>query len=459
MAEVAPRRMLSLKSRVALAVGAVLLLGGIVVLAAALAYGRQAAREAYDRLLLGAAGDIASAITIRDGLAVVDLPISAFQILALAPEDRIQYRVTGPGSQTLTGSDAAPLPPADDVVPGPVFYDGDFGTEPARYVALTRRFAERSFSGPVQVVVGQTLRARRELALDIARNALAVLGAAGIAIGLFAWLAMRSALHPLKRIGQTLSNRDPTDLTPLTLPIPSEIAPMLGALNGFMARLDRQVSSNRNLIGDAAHQLRTPVAAIRAQAQLAADEDDPERRQRIMGRILDRSVGLSRLLDQMLNRAMIIHRTDTEPRAALDLRDVALEVFEEVDAEAIAQDAAIRLDLPSAPQVVRGDALSLTEAGKNLLTNALMHGAPPIRLGVVREGGMVRLFVRDAGPGPSDAVLSGMGARFASGAPAGAGLGLAIAREVAKSHGGDLLLRRCGDGFEAALQIPRAGRT
>ncbi|SDE40271.1 sensor histidine kinase [Limimaricola pyoseonensis] len=451
-----PVRTLSLKSRVALAVGAVLLLGGVVVLAVALAYGRQAAREAYDRLLVGAASDIAASMSVRDGAVVVDMPVSAFQMLALAPEDRIRYRVIGPDGATLTGSDAAPLPPEREGV-GPVFYDGDLGAEPGRYVAVTRRFAERGFSGPVRVLLGQTTRARAALARDIAQGALAVLAAAGVVIGLFAWLATRSALRPLQRLGGALAERDPTDLTPLALPMPSEIAPMLGALNGFMGRLDRQLAASRNLIGDAAHQLRTPVAAIRAQAQLAQDECDPEARARILGRIHERSVGLSRLLDRMLDRALIIHRTDTAPRAALDLRDVALEVFEEVDAAAIAPGARVRLDLPPGPLVVRGDALSLTEAGKNLLANALAHGRAPIRLGVAREGGRARLFVRDAGPGPSEAVLSGLGARFTSGAPGGSGLGLAIAREVAESHGGALLLGRSGDGFEAALALPRAG--
>ena len=452
----AETRSWSLKSRVALAVGAVLLLGGIVVLWVALAYGGQAAREAYDRLLLGAARDIAAAITIRDGAAVVDMPASAFQMLALAPEDRIRYRVTGPDGATLTGSDAAPTPPRRDGA-GPVFYDGALGAEPGRYVALTRRFAERSFSGPVQVVVGQTLRARHALARDIAGGALAVLAAAGIAIGLFAWLATRSALRPLHRLGRALARRDPTDLTPITLPMPAEIAPVLGALNGFMGRLDRQASASRNLIGDAAHQLRTPVAAIRAQAQDAQEEEDPARRARLLGRIHERSVGLSRLLDRMLDRAMIIHRTDTAPRAAVDLRDVALEIYEAL--EDMPGGAAIRLDLPPAPVVVRGDALSLVEAGKNLAANALAHGAPPIRLGIAAEGGAARLFARDSGPGPSAAILDGMGARFAAHAPGGAGLGLAIAREVAQSHGGALRLGPGGetDGFEAALVLPRLG--
>jgi len=439
----------SLKTRVALAMAAVLLVGGVVVLVTALAYGRQAARDSFDRLLLGAAGNIAASITVRDGAVLVDIPMATFDLLALAPDDRIRYRVIGPNNSTLTGSDAASLPRESGET---VLYDGTMGAEPARFVALTRRFAERSFSGSVRVIVGQTLRARRDLTRDIAQNALAVLGGAGAVMALFAWLAVRSALMPLPRIGAALARRDPTDLTPLDLSVPREVALMLSPLNDFMARLDRQVASNRDLIGDAAHQLRTPVAAIRAQAQLAADETDPEKRAHIVARIHARTLSLSRLLDQMLSQAMIIHRTDTVPRALIDLRDIVLDVFEDGEADGA---GTVELHLPDRPVMVRGDALSLSEAGKNMLNNALRHGIAPVWLGV-RPGG--ELFVEDAGQGPPPAVLARIGERFgtAGGAPGGSGLGLAIAKAVAQSHGGALRFGRGTRGFEAALSLPLA---
>ncbi|MGR3755897.1 MAG: sensor histidine kinase N-terminal domain-containing protein [Tranquillimonas sp.] len=442
---------LSLKARVALAVSAVLLAGGAVVLVAALAYGRQAAREAYDRLLLGAASDIAESITVRDGVPLVDVPLSAFQLLALAPDDRIRYRVVGPDGATLTGDDAAPGPAAGSG--DATFYDGTFGEEPARYVSVTRRFAERRFSGPVRVIVGQTLLARQSLARDIAQNALFLLGGAGAAMALIAWLAVRSALRPLARIGRALARRDPTDLTPLDLAAPREIAGLLGALNGFMARLDRQAETNRNLIGDAAHQLRNPVAALRAQAQLALDEGDPGRRSEILSRLHDRAVGLGRLLDQMLSKAMVIHRTDTAPRALLDLRDIAVEVLEDSDHDVVAANVDVTLDLPDRPVGVRGDALSLAEAGKNLLGNALRHGRGPVRLGVT-AGVRPELWVLDAGAGPPPHVLTAPPARFGSRRDrGGGGLGLAIAQAVAASHGGRLVLRNEPDGFRAALRL------
>jgi two-component system, OmpR family, sensor histidine kinase TctE len=449
------RGTISLKSRVALAMAAVLVVGGAIVLVAALAYGRQAAREAYDRLLVGAASDIAESITVRDGAALVDMPVSAFELLALAPDDRISYRVVGPDGETLTGYDTAPLPREEGG--NVVFYDGEFGSEKARYVSLVRRFAERSFSGPVHVIVGQTLRARTELARDIAQNALIVLAAAGAAMALFAWLAMRSALRPLPRIGSALRQRDPTDLTPIDLSAPSEVAALVDSLNGFMARLDRQMTTNRNLIGDAAHQLRTPVAAMRAQAQLATEEPDAGRREKMVARIHDRAVSLSHLLDQMLNHAMIIHRADTAPRGLVDLRDVAIEAFEANEPDTFGKHNEVSLELPEAPVMVRGDMMSLAEAAKNLLGNALHHGRPPVRIGV-RSGDRAILWVYDRGAGPPAEILDEPGVRFAGDQSKGSGgLGLAIAHAVAASHAGWISFHATDGGFEAALDLPGDG--
>ncbi|MDN3720655.1 hypothetical protein QW131_18875 [Roseibium salinum] len=133
---------------------------------------------------------------------------------------------------------------------------------------MPRRFAERTLNGTVKVVVGQTLLARNAMAYEITRNALFVLAASGLAMALLAALVVRSVLRPLEKIAGGLSARDPHDLTPVDTAVPRETAVMIHALNGFMARLDRQMNSMRHLISDTAHQLRTPVAALRAQADL-----------------------------------------------------------------------------------------------------------------------------------------------------------------------------------------------
>ncbi|SHM36939.1 sensor histidine kinase [Roseibium suaedae] len=448
----------SLTMRVALAVTSLLVIGGVLVSIAAFAYGRQAAQEAYDRLLLGAANDIAGSISVVNGEAVVDLSASAFQLLALAPDDRVAYRVIGVDGQTLTGYDELIVPPGADGSGGSRFFDGTFTGEQARYVVVLRRIAERSLNGTIQVIVGHTMLARNALALDITRKALLAAVVSGIAMLLLAVFVVRSALKPLERIAQTIAGRDPHDLTPVDPHVPREAAVLIGALNGFMARLDRQMSTMRNLISDTAHQLRTPVAALRAQADLAAEVEDDERRRAVVARIHARSVSLGRLLDQLLSRALVMHRGDSARREVLDLRDVALDVFESGDFNILAPDAGVRLAIGEEPVAVLADAPSLQEAVKNLVTNAIKHGKAPVEIGVSADNGEGCIWVRDAGGGLPPSVEEALGERFLRSAVSrgdSSGLGLAIALAVAEAFDGRLSFTRPETGgFRVAVMLP-----
>jgi two-component system sensor histidine kinase TctE len=443
--QAAGRRSASLTLRLALSVALVLLGGGMAVALAAFAYGRQAAQQAYDRLLIGAADQIAGSVSVRGGVLAVDIPASAFELLALAPDDRVLYAVFDPEGRLVTGYPGVPIPAAR-------FANGDFAGEPVRLTRVGRPFSERDFAGEVDVVVGQTTRARDALARDITRSALLVVGLLGLLMAGFAAFAIRSALAPLRRIEAGLAAREERDLTPLDVAVPPEIGGLVATIDRFMARQARQFEIMRNLIADASHQLRTPVAAMRAQAELAAEEPDPERQRGIVARIHDRAVGLSRLTDQLLNHALIIHRADAAPHETLDLRTIAIGIVEETDVDDLC------LDLPEDPVACRGDALSLREAGKNLVNNALRHGAPPVTLAVHREEGQAVLAVRDRGPGMPEALWQDAGARFdRTGAvtPQSAGIGLAIVAAVAAAHHGELRFGRALSGeFEAALVLP-----
>ncbi len=449
-ARTASQATLSLTSRLVFGLTGLLVLGGLVLAIAAFAYGRTAAREAYDRLLVGAAHDIAASVTVVGGAPVVDLPVSAFELLGLAADDRIAYQVRGPGGVLLTGYTDLPLPPegAADVV----LYDAKFTGEPARFIRVIRRFAERQYSGSVEIIVGQTKRARTELAVGITRNALAGLGVGGIAMLAFAVFVVRRALRPLDRFAAGLAARDPLDLTAIDTAVPQEVHGMVTAINGFMGRLERQIDTMKRLISDTAHQLRTPVAGLRAQSDLGVTEADTDRRAEIIGRIHEATVRLSRLLDQLLSRALVIHRGDTSKREPVDLRDIALDVFETFDQNPQTTPPAIRLDIGDRPVMVLADSLSLTEAAKNLVGNALAHGTVPVTIGAGLAEGRARLWVEDCGAGPPPAVRAQLGERFTSGAT-GAGLGLSIAGAVAEAFGGRLYLGEGKAGFRATLDL------
>ena len=168
-----PSQAPSLTRRLGLALAALLLAGGGLVALAAFGYGRQAATRTYDQLLIGAANQMAEAVSLVDGRVIVDLPISTFQLLALAPEDRIFYAVRGPDGALITG---APLPA---LALRQTFFTQTHGGETVRFARVTRVFSERGCSGAVTVTVGQTTRARDALAGEITRNALIVMAVAG----------------------------------------------------------------------------------------------------------------------------------------------------------------------------------------------------------------------------------------------------------------------------------------
>ena len=438
-----------------------LVVGGIIVAVASFAYGRQAARQAYDRLLVGAAQDIAESISIIDGAPVADLPLSAFGLLGLALDDRISYSVRGPDGGLLTGHETALPPLKTNQRTGAQFYDAQLQGEKARFVTVIRRFAERDYSGTVSVTVGQTLLARNAMAFELARDALIGTGIAGIALILSAFFVIRSAMRPLGRMASGLLARDPYDLTPMETDVPAEVAVMIQAVNRFMRRLDRQIGAMKNLIADTAHQLRTPVAAIRAQTELATEEQDHTLQQQGLERLLRRTRSLGDLLDQMLSRALVIHRTDNAPPVPVDLRDIALSVVEGRDHELLSPNADVDLVIGPDPVMVLADDVSLREAVKNMLGNALRHGNAPVRIGVSQSNMTGSLWVEDAGPGPSPEVMDRIGERFERSAASkgnSAGLGISIVRAVAEAFYGDLQMGSTDSGFRISLDLPLAER-
>lgn len=457
------RRQPSAALRLTLVLTIVFSLASVAAVIAAYRYGRTAADEAFDRLLKGAALQVSERIFEVDGRLQVDLPLSAFELLSLAPDDRVFYRIIASTGVTITGYEDLPLPKPSRASPPVIAYDIVYSGAPVRAVMMQRRLAEKELRGAVSIIVAHTTEARADLAQEIATRAMAGTALAGLAIIAITFLATRFALRPLGRIEAAIAARNPLDLSPITEPTPQEVDALVSAINRFMVRLDRRVRDMQDFVADTAHQMRTPITALRAQAEVALDERDPARLRALLHRIRSRAIGVSRLMEQLLSEALVIHRSDAQPLVPTDLRRVALEAEREYRTTVRLAGDALELDLCPDEAIVAADAFSLREAIKNLIANAFAHGRPPVNLRVnLEEGGFCLVRVEDRGTGIDRQRLDVLGTRFSrrDDNPESAGLGLSIARKVAQFHGGELVSGRTDrDGFWIGIRMPHIVKT
>ena len=453
---------LSLRSRL-VAMLVVLFLGGTVVLYfAAREYAGLAADRSFDRLLAGSAQSIAETLSVEEGAIRVDIPYPALDMLSAAPEDRVFYRIFGPDSKTITGYDDLPQwqAPRQSVrtvtFDEPQFYDAEYRGERVRFALLGREIAEPEVTGRIWVQVGQTRRARDTLAQELVLGAILPIGLMTVLAIVLVTLGIPRALRPLQRVGQDLAARRPEDLQPIAETVPSEMWPLVEAINGFMRRLSDSIETLRAFVADAAHQMRTPLAALRAQADVAKYEDSDGLR-RSLAAVERNAARLSRLLDQLLSDATVTHRADVRRTENFDLLRLVRECISEVVPRNT--DANIAVHSEAGEVMFRGDPLLVGEAFKNLIDNALKHGAgasPSVDIDVREHAGVFMISVADRGPGIAEADRDRVFERFArvDSRAAGAGLGLAIVRRAVIAHGGEIIVRdREGGGLCAEMRL------
>ena len=448
----------SLFRRMMLLLGAIILVVSLGLVVAARRHAQAAAEDAYDRILIGVAEQIAETIGAESGVVSVDVSMSALETLSIGRVDRVFWRVTDTDGSSVTGYDDLVYPGRIPAGVGPFVADGRIADAPVR-VALVRRFVpDAARPGHVSTLVAHTLDARAALAEELAGPShllIAVMGTLALA---GAAIAARLALRPLARIERAILERDPADLSPLAVAAPREIATLVASIDRFMHRLSDRLGRLQRHVADVAHQIRTPITALAAQIDLAVAETDAERRRQRLDRIAARVGELSRLTHQLLGHAMVLHRAEAMAHEPVDLREVAAEVVRLAVPEDIDRPLDLRLDVVEEPVRVVGDRVSLVEAAKNLVDNALRHGAPSrLTIRVDRDGETAVLSVADDGPGIAPELLETATAAFSHGDGGGSGLGLAIVRDVVEAHGGDLRFDRAGNGdFRVALRLAAA---
>ncbi len=314
------------------------------------------------------------------------------------------------------------------------------------------------------VQVGERQDARDEIIAKIAENMLWPLAVALPALGLAIWLGIDRALRPLSRLNREVEQRAPNNLAALDLGhAPPEVAPLVASLNRLFERVRASIDNERRFTADAAHELRTPLAALRAQAQVARGADDAAERRHALDQVIAGCDRASHLVDQLLTLARLEPEAFRAQHARCELGERARAAVAEVAPQALAK----AIDVGYAGDAgiaVAGDARLLRVLLRNLLDNAVRYSpaGTAVQVRVTRDGGGARLAVADEGPGVPVEERARLGQRFhrvlGTEVP-GTGLGLSIAQRVAALHGATMVFDETapGRGLTVTVVFPGPG--
>ena len=392
----------------------------------------------YDRWLIDSTHSLAQAVRTTNGEVVFDLPAVGLEVFQFDEVDKTYYRIQSARRGLIAGEAALPVQ-----APSPIgairLANSTVHDRPVRLVWI--RIAPVGSQDVVTVAVAETLIKRatltREILLVMVAPQVALLG---IAL-LLAWLGVSRGLKPLTDLAREIEARDHHYLAPVSeAGLPREARVLATRINELIARLGTAIGAHKRFVADAAHQLRTPLAAVLLHAERAERAADPQS-ERLALRALHGSVErAARLIQQLLTLA----RTEPEAAAAMqfdrvDLTILARRVGEEWIARALEQELDFGLVVPQQSVLVRGDERLLTELLSNLIDNAFRYGRSRGRVTLMVEAGASpRLSVEDDGPGIPAAERHKIFERFYRLPDAGGdgcGLGLSIVREIASLHG------------------------
>lgn len=422
------------------------------------------ANQASDKALLAASRALARQIKPLDSGLLIDLPKAAQQILEEDPHDQLRYTVSSPPGEFILGNANLPAPPQGlhPVADHPVFYDQANGGETLRVVAVYYQLPQYPDGQWLLVQIGKNAAERRHLAQEILLEL--VLPQSGLLLlaTLVVWAGVGRGLSPLRRLRRAVEDRSEDDLSPIQIATaPTEVLSLVVAVNKLLERLRRQASTQRQFIADAAHQLRTPLAGLKTQTDLALRLNDPAEQAACLRQMQVSTERAVRLANQLLSLA----RSEPEglvDMQRLDLHDLARAVTESWVPQALHH--GIDLGFEGEGEAwVQGSATFLRESLSNLIDNALRYcpSGSEVTVRVQRCSAQVLVQVEDNGPGIPPDEHERVFARFYrlpahAGQGTGCGLGLAIVREIVARHHGSIQLAAppSGHGLLITLSFP-----
>ena len=321
-----------------------------------------------------------------------------------------------------------------------------------------RVYSLRAGDDGATIHVAQPLADRARLsragALRLALPGLALAAALVLAVG----LVVRRVTAPVIRYSASIDARAPGEVAPVADPgLPRELRPVAQAVNRLLARVEEALRHERTLTADAAHELRTPLSALRAQAQVALRARGNAERAEALAALIAGVDRAAALVGAVLTLARLdAQQLDPAAQAPVDLAALAQRVVDELAPAAAGR--GVRVATALAEVSIRGDADALAILLRNLLDNAIRHARQTVTLTLEEHAGSIRLVVRDDGPGLAPEQAARVFDRFYRGASetaTGTGLGLALVRRVAELHGGSVAVEStAGAGAVFTVRLP-----
>ncbi len=440
------------------------------------------ANKPFDRQLGEMARLLSQQVSVRqqaDGSlnAMFALSRSTTELLRTDEADTLYYQVLGLRGEFLSGERALPVPPDEnrDSWGQLRFRDDEIGGEPVRVAYLWVSAASTSAT-PALVQVAETLGKRSRLATEIIKGVMLPQFVILPLAVLLVWLALVRGIKPLNELQQRIRHRESHDLSPINeREVPEEVSPLVRAINDLLMRLDRSLVTQKHFLADAAHQLKTPLAGLRTQAELAqreidAGERDPQALKKSLQQIARSSQRAARMVNQLLAMARAEDASQLQSYQDVNLARVATEAVRDFVPRALEKRIDLGYEGPNTgahhPQglMVHGQPVLLRELVRNLVDNALQYtpegGTVTVRVVDDPFGQVVVLQVEDSGPGIPPAERDKVFQPFyrALGTNVdGSGLGLAIVREIAQQHHAEITLEDANLRHRAGMLVDHGG--
>jgi len=427
------------------------------------------ALDSLDRSLDGSALALERLVAVQDGQPVLRMSEDIDTTLRSDRFDSVYWVVSGPNGRFLGGDPAlagvgGPRAPVDWR-----FVDARFQGSEVRVVLHSWPCVVDALdvsSGQCEARVAETLNKGHGVEQQVLAAASSAMLVEALVLAVLGWFAIARSLRPVESLSKDIEQRSSDQLGPVDRPdIPREVAPLVTALNGLFARVVAASAAEKAFLADAAHQLRTPLTALRTETELALLESPPPQLEGLLRRLHIGTTRAARLAHQLLAQARADHDLHNSPAERFDMKQIASEAAEEWVSRSVDCGIDLGFELEAAP--VDGHGFLLREMLANLLHNALNYAGPGARV-TIRTFSLpgldphrppnAVLEVEDNGPGIPPDLRERAFERFQRGnaGGTGSGLGLSIVRDIAQHHRAhvELLDGPGGVGLKVRVTFP-----